>query len=947
MAGSMLARTLRRGAPLGALAAAALLALAPPAALAKSKHAKHKAAPTVSFYVVKSTKVKCKAHYTKQTVTLRVRRHSAWAHVHQIRCVYTGNGAGGAGGVPTFPINLPTAGITVTAIPTAAADNYYTLANQPVSVGSAGGVLANDTGLGLTAAVVSTPAHGTLALQRDGAFTYTPAAGYSGIDHFSYHATSSGGESSGAAQVTLHVTPIALAPAIQSVGSQPTLNVGAPGLLEGAIGSNLHAELVSGAAHGSVTVNPDGSFSYVASGTFTGIDSFQFDVVDGDGQVSAPVTVDVSVGASPPSIVNPTFSGAVGNATFQVGGNRGSGPEPEVYEAGANALANDSDPDGGGALYTTNSTITTARGGTVTLSSDGSFTYEPPSGFGGPSDSFTYVVYTQEGASAQATATIDFGARIWYVNQSAPGGGDGSWAAPFNSLSSVSYPGAHSAAGDIVYLFGGTYSGGIVLAPSETLVGAPAGLVVNSQQLLAPSGSNPVIQNTGGVGITLSNADSLSAVTVNSTAGDAISATNANTFTIANSVSVTGAGADGIHISGGGGDAFVGAPVSGAADHAVEVDSRTSGKITFNGAITDRGEGVLLNGNPGATIDFTAKIDAATNNANPAFAALGGGTVDAPSTQNTLSALAAPALKVDSTTIGTGGLDFQSVSSGTSPSVGPIDGVFLSNTGAGAVSIAGGTIQGTSDAAITATNTNDLSLSGMTLDPATTGDGVSATTVGTLSVSGLEIDGGDMGIAASGAGASFDIENNTLSDQSATAISLAYSGNVAGALVTNHIGSVSLTGSTLGDGIDISPTVSGTTMSAQLTNNTIDNIDDGYGINAEVPSNTQLDLILTGNDVHMDSTTSQNGIEVASSGAACLDPTNNTVIAAGVPGANGMEIDQSAGTFDLRGYTSGDPAAFLNSAPNILSATGGGAGAAASGSFTPSTGTCSGYTGGE
>ena len=56
---------------------------------------------------------------------------------------------------------------------------------------TAPGVLANDTdadGDPLTAVVVTGPAHGTLTLNANGSFTYTPAANYNGADRFTYRA---------------------------------------------------------------------------------------------------------------------------------------------------------------------------------------------------------------------------------------------------------------------------------------------------------------------------------------------------------------------------------------------------------------------------------------------------------------------------------------------------------------------------------------------------------------------------------------------------------------------------------------------------------------------------------------------------------------------------------------------------------------------------------------
>ena len=69
------------------------------------------------------------------------------------------------------------------------------------------GVLANDTdpnNLPLTAVLVAEPAHGTLALNGDGSFTYTPAANFIGTDSFTYQA-SDGQDISAVAAVTITV----------------------------------------------------------------------------------------------------------------------------------------------------------------------------------------------------------------------------------------------------------------------------------------------------------------------------------------------------------------------------------------------------------------------------------------------------------------------------------------------------------------------------------------------------------------------------------------------------------------------------------------------------------------------------------------------------------------------------------------------------------------------
>jgi VCBS repeat-containing protein len=93
--------------------------------------------------------------------------------------------------------------------PVALAETYASVAGQALVVAAAGGVLANDTdidGPALTAQLGTGPANGTLLLNADGSFTYTPNAGFSGADSFTYTAFD-GTAASAATTVTLNISP--------------------------------------------------------------------------------------------------------------------------------------------------------------------------------------------------------------------------------------------------------------------------------------------------------------------------------------------------------------------------------------------------------------------------------------------------------------------------------------------------------------------------------------------------------------------------------------------------------------------------------------------------------------------------------------------------------------------------------------------------------------------
>jgi hypothetical protein len=79
----------------------------------------------------------------------------------------------------------------VNALPVANDDAYSTAQDTPLRV-AAPGVLGNDSDAdrdALAATQVSGPARGTLTMSRDGAFTYTPAAGFHDRDSLTYSAS--------------------------------------------------------------------------------------------------------------------------------------------------------------------------------------------------------------------------------------------------------------------------------------------------------------------------------------------------------------------------------------------------------------------------------------------------------------------------------------------------------------------------------------------------------------------------------------------------------------------------------------------------------------------------------------------------------------------------------------------------------------------------------------
>jgi len=95
--------------------------------------------------------------------------------------------------------------------PVAVNDSYSTAVNTVLNQ-AAPGVLGNDSdpeGTAFTAQLVNGPTHGTLTLNSNGSFVYTPLANFFGSDSFTYQA-SDGATASNIATVTISVTSISI-----------------------------------------------------------------------------------------------------------------------------------------------------------------------------------------------------------------------------------------------------------------------------------------------------------------------------------------------------------------------------------------------------------------------------------------------------------------------------------------------------------------------------------------------------------------------------------------------------------------------------------------------------------------------------------------------------------------------------------------------------------------
>lgn len=116
---------------------------------------------------------------------------------------YRPSSAFGPGTLATVRITLSTTPVP----PTSVADSYDVAVNGTLTV-PAPGVLANDLANGggpLLADASRAPRNGTLTLGSNGAVTYRPTAGFSGLDTFTYRARTAAGGTGNEATVTVRV----------------------------------------------------------------------------------------------------------------------------------------------------------------------------------------------------------------------------------------------------------------------------------------------------------------------------------------------------------------------------------------------------------------------------------------------------------------------------------------------------------------------------------------------------------------------------------------------------------------------------------------------------------------------------------------------------------------------------------------------------------------------
>ncbi|WP_371813185.1 Ig-like domain-containing protein, partial [Tatumella sp. JGM118] len=248
---------------------------------------------------------------------------------------------------------------------------------------------------------------GTLTIGSDGAYTFTPVTGYTGaVPSASYTITDGQATSS----ATLSFSPINTPPVAADDTATAQENIPVSGnvltndtdkdgdtltvtqfTVDGQTVAAGQTATISGV--GTLTIGSDGAYTFTPVSGYTGaVPSASYTITDG--QATSSATLSFSPINTPPVASNDT-------ATAQ-----------ENTPVSGNVLSNDTDKDGDtltvtqftvdGQTVAAGQTATISGVGTLTIGSDGAYTFTPVSGYTGAVPSASYTI-TDGQATSSAT----------------------------------------------------------------------------------------------------------------------------------------------------------------------------------------------------------------------------------------------------------------------------------------------------------------------------------------------------------------------------------------------------------------------------------------------------------------------------------------------------------------------------------------------------------------
>ncbi|MEM7790578.1 MAG: Ig-like domain-containing protein, partial [Verrucomicrobiota bacterium] len=217
--------------------------------------------------------------------------------------------------------------------------------------------------------------------------TYAPNQNYFGADTFSF-TVADADVVSGTAEITITVLPVNDIPtaSIQSFTVQEDAELTGTLLASDPEGDTLSFSLIGDVTDGSLTFNSNGDFIYSPDADFNGVDSFAYNISDGQG-IAGPVSAQI--------IVEPVDDTPVANPDSAVTNEN----TPVVI----NVLSNDRDPDGG---VLSISSVTALSNGNVVINPDETITFTPATGYSGDAG-FDYTIVDTDGVFTTASVSVE------------------------------------------------------------------------------------------------------------------------------------------------------------------------------------------------------------------------------------------------------------------------------------------------------------------------------------------------------------------------------------------------------------------------------------------------------------------------------------------------------------------------------------------------------------
>ena len=281
--------------------------------------------------------------------------------------------------------------------PVGIADHYLTFVGNPVS----GSLLPNDSDpdgdvLTINTTPVTDPANGTVIINADGTYTYTPNAGFEGVDEFTYQICDDGTPVlCDTVTVTIDVLPNPGVNITVATDDAGTGMINQP--ISGSLTANDtdpegHAQTVNTTPvtlpmNGSVVINTDGSYTYTPDENYVGNDQFLYTICDdGTPQACDTATVYLTIMAENTVVAKNDINQTLKNIAVS-----------------GSVITNDEDPQGNAFAVDTD-LVAQASNGTVSMNADGTYMYTPNTDFVGE-DVFTYRIC--DTGTPQACDTAD------------------------------------------------------------------------------------------------------------------------------------------------------------------------------------------------------------------------------------------------------------------------------------------------------------------------------------------------------------------------------------------------------------------------------------------------------------------------------------------------------------------------------------------------------------